>query len=68
MLKMFASVFGSIQVNLNHFPALHRSSQEVKYLYMVRKNLTFCVLLSFLYFIFHFFVLLTEIHTTKLHV
>ncbi|XP_059194204.1 glycerol-3-phosphate acyltransferase 2, mitochondrial isoform X2 [Centropristis striata] len=28
MLKMFSSVFGSIQVNLNHLPALHRASQE----------------------------------------
>ncbi|KAI9537056.1 hypothetical protein NQZ68_029184, partial [Dissostichus eleginoides] len=28
LLKMFSSVFGSIQVNLNHLPALHRASQE----------------------------------------
>lgn len=30
MLKMFASVFDSIQVNLNHLSALHRVSQEVQ--------------------------------------
>ncbi|MED6242071.1 hypothetical protein ATANTOWER_032760 [Ataeniobius toweri] len=30
MLKMFASVFGSIQVNKNHLPALHRAAQEVQ--------------------------------------
>ncbi|KAF3851277.1 hypothetical protein F7725_013049 [Dissostichus mawsoni] len=30
LLKMFSSVFGSIQVNLNHLPALHRASQEVQ--------------------------------------
>ncbi|XP_077943251.1 glycerol-3-phosphate acyltransferase 2, mitochondrial isoform X1 [Gasterosteus aculeatus] len=28
MLKMFSSVFGSIQVNLDHLRALHRASQE----------------------------------------
>ncbi|XP_044231784.1 glycerol-3-phosphate acyltransferase 2, mitochondrial isoform X3 [Thunnus albacares] len=28
MLKMFSSIFGSIQVNLNHLPPLHRASQE----------------------------------------
>ncbi|XP_026178326.1 glycerol-3-phosphate acyltransferase 2, mitochondrial [Mastacembelus armatus] len=28
MLKMFSSVFGSVQVNLNHLVALHRASQE----------------------------------------
>lgn len=33
MLKMFASVFGSIQVNLNHLPALHRATQEVQVSY-----------------------------------
>lgn len=30
MLKMFSSVFGSIQVNLDHLRALHRASQEVR--------------------------------------
>lgn len=30
MLKMFASVLGSIQVNLNHLSALHKVSQEVQ--------------------------------------
>ncbi|XP_029296675.1 glycerol-3-phosphate acyltransferase 2, mitochondrial [Cottoperca gobio] len=37
LLKMFSSVFGSIQVNLNHLPALHRASQEgslLVYVYM----------------------------------
>ncbi|XP_053181829.1 glycerol-3-phosphate acyltransferase 2, mitochondrial [Scomber japonicus] len=28
MLKMFSSMFGSIQINLNHLPPLHRASQE----------------------------------------
>ncbi|KAM9858597.1 glycerol-3-phosphate acyltransferase 2, mitochondrial [Aulostomus maculatus] len=28
LLKMFASIFSSIQVNLNHLQALHRASQE----------------------------------------
>uniref|UniRef100_A0A3Q2ZJ81 Glycerol-3-phosphate acyltransferase 2, mitochondrial n=1 Tax=Kryptolebias marmoratus TaxID=37003 RepID=A0A3Q2ZJ81_KRYMA len=28
ILKVFASMFGSIQVNLNHLPALHKASQE----------------------------------------
>uniref|UniRef100_A0A3B5QB70 Glycerol-3-phosphate acyltransferase 2, mitochondrial n=1 Tax=Xiphophorus maculatus TaxID=8083 RepID=A0A3B5QB70_XIPMA len=28
MLKMFASVFGSIQVNKNHLPALHKATLE----------------------------------------
>ncbi|KAM4745730.1 glycerol-3-phosphate acyltransferase 2, mitochondrial [Anableps anableps] len=28
MLKMFASMFGSIQVSKNHLPALHRAAQE----------------------------------------
>nr|XP_057926369.1 glycerol-3-phosphate acyltransferase 2, mitochondrial isoform X1 [Doryrhamphus excisus] len=28
MIKMFTSVFGSIQVNLNHFVALHRATEE----------------------------------------
>ncbi|XP_068460812.1 glycerol-3-phosphate acyltransferase 2, mitochondrial isoform X2 [Clinocottus analis] len=28
MLKMFSSVFGSVQVNLNHLPPLHRASEE----------------------------------------
>lgn len=32
MLKMFASVFGSIQVNLNHLADLHRVSQEVQFI------------------------------------
>ena len=30
MLKMGASMFDSIQVNLNHLPALHTASQEVQ--------------------------------------
>lgn len=30
MLKMFASRFDSVQVNLSHLPALHRATQEVQ--------------------------------------
>ncbi|XP_019743480.1 glycerol-3-phosphate acyltransferase 2, mitochondrial isoform X1 [Hippocampus comes] len=48
MMKMFASVFGSIQVNLNHFVALHRASEEgslLVYVY-VRQSILDSVLLS----------------------
>ncbi|KAI3372700.1 hypothetical protein L3Q82_023161 [Scortum barcoo] len=52
MLKMFASVFGSIQVNLNHLPALHRASQEgslLVYVY-VRQSIVDCALLPLVLF------------------
>uniref|UniRef100_A0A4W6CBL9 Glycerol-3-phosphate acyltransferase 2, mitochondrial n=1 Tax=Lates calcarifer TaxID=8187 RepID=A0A4W6CBL9_LATCA len=47
MLKMFASVLGSIQVNLNHLSALHKVSQEgslLVYVY-VRQSLMDCALI-----------------------
>uniref|UniRef100_A0A3Q0R6A2 Glycerol-3-phosphate acyltransferase 2, mitochondrial n=1 Tax=Amphilophus citrinellus TaxID=61819 RepID=A0A3Q0R6A2_AMPCI len=52
MLKMFASVFGSIQVNLNHLPALHRASQEgslLVYVY-VRQSAVDCALIPLVLF------------------
>uniref|UniRef100_A0A3Q0R6B5 Glycerol-3-phosphate acyltransferase 2, mitochondrial n=1 Tax=Amphilophus citrinellus TaxID=61819 RepID=A0A3Q0R6B5_AMPCI len=48
MLKMFASVFGSIQVNLNHLPALHRGSLLV-YVY-VRQSAVDCALIPLVLF------------------
>ncbi|XP_030593799.1 glycerol-3-phosphate acyltransferase 2, mitochondrial [Archocentrus centrarchus] len=52
MLKMFASVFGSIQVNLNHLPALHRASKEgslLVYVY-VRQSAVDCALIPLVLF------------------
>uniref|UniRef100_A0A3Q4HIJ9 Glycerol-3-phosphate acyltransferase 2, mitochondrial n=1 Tax=Neolamprologus brichardi TaxID=32507 RepID=A0A3Q4HIJ9_NEOBR len=52
MLKMFASVFGSIQVNLNHLSALHRASQEgslLVYVY-VRQSAVDCALIPLVLF------------------
>ncbi|XP_068616937.1 glycerol-3-phosphate acyltransferase 2, mitochondrial [Brachionichthys hirsutus] len=52
MLKMFASIFDSIQVNLNHLPALHRASQEGSQLVYVhvRQSLVDCALISLVLF------------------
>uniref|UniRef100_A0A3B3V466 Glycerol-3-phosphate acyltransferase 2, mitochondrial n=1 Tax=Poecilia latipinna TaxID=48699 RepID=A0A3B3V466_9TELE len=47
MLKMFASVFGSIQVNRNHLPALHKATQEgspLVYVYL-RQSAVDCALI-----------------------
>ncbi|TKS78315.1 Glycerol-3-phosphate acyltransferase 2, mitochondrial [Collichthys lucidus] len=47
VLKMFASIFNSIQVNLNHLPALRRASQEgslLVYVY-VRQSIMDCALI-----------------------
>ncbi|XP_013857994.1 glycerol-3-phosphate acyltransferase 2, mitochondrial, partial [Austrofundulus limnaeus] len=52
ILKLFASVFGSIQVNLNHLPALHKASQEgtpLVYVY-VRQNAMDCSLIPLVLF------------------
>ncbi|KAK9522977.1 hypothetical protein VZT92_019410 [Zoarces viviparus] len=52
MLKMFSSVFGSIQVNLNHLPALHRASKEgslLVYVY-VRQSAVDCALIPLVLF------------------
>ncbi|KAM9360108.1 glycerol-3-phosphate acyltransferase 2, mitochondrial [Symphorus nematophorus] len=52
MLKMFASIFDSIQVNLNHLPALHRASQEgslLVYVY-VRQSVMDCALIPLVLF------------------
>ncbi|KAG7236777.1 hypothetical protein INR49_000240, partial [Caranx melampygus] len=52
MLKMFASVFGSIQVNLNHLADLHRVSQEgslLVYVY-VRQSIVDCALIPLVLF------------------
>ncbi|XP_051279450.1 glycerol-3-phosphate acyltransferase 2, mitochondrial isoform X2 [Dicentrarchus labrax] len=52
MLKMFASMFDSIQINLNHLPALHRASQEgslLVYVY-VRQSIVDCALLPLVLF------------------
>nr|XP_046243855.1 glycerol-3-phosphate acyltransferase 2, mitochondrial isoform X2 [Scatophagus argus] len=52
MLKMFASMFDSIQVNLSHLPALHRASQEgspLLYVY-VRQSLVDCILIPLVLF------------------
>ncbi|XP_070690554.1 glycerol-3-phosphate acyltransferase 2, mitochondrial [Pempheris klunzingeri] len=52
MLKMFASVFDSIQVNLNHLSALHRASQEgsvLVYVY-VRQSTMDCALIPLVLF------------------
>uniref|UniRef100_A0A672YJE0 Glycerol-3-phosphate acyltransferase 2, mitochondrial n=1 Tax=Sphaeramia orbicularis TaxID=375764 RepID=A0A672YJE0_9TELE len=52
MLKMFASVFGSIYVNLNHLPALHRASQKgsvLVYVY-VRQSVVDCALIPLVLF------------------
>ncbi|XP_047236821.1 glycerol-3-phosphate acyltransferase 2, mitochondrial isoform X2 [Girardinichthys multiradiatus] len=52
MLKMFASVFGSIQVNKNHLPALHRAAQEgspLVYVYM-RQSALDCALIPLVLF------------------
>ncbi|XP_061881603.1 glycerol-3-phosphate acyltransferase 2, mitochondrial isoform X1 [Entelurus aequoreus] len=48
MIKMFSSVFGSIQVNLNHLTALHRATDEgslLVYVY-VRQSIMDSALLS----------------------
>ncbi|XP_068581670.1 glycerol-3-phosphate acyltransferase 2, mitochondrial [Cebidichthys violaceus] len=52
MLKMFSSVFGSIQVNLNHLPALRRASQEGSLLVYVhvRQSAVDCALLPLVLF------------------
>ncbi|XP_070761074.1 glycerol-3-phosphate acyltransferase 2, mitochondrial [Enoplosus armatus] len=52
MLKMFASVFGSIEVNLNHLPALHRASQEGSLLVYVhvRQSIMDCALIPLVLF------------------
>ncbi|XP_054466346.1 glycerol-3-phosphate acyltransferase 2, mitochondrial [Anoplopoma fimbria] len=52
MLKMFSSVFGSIQVNLNHLPALHRASQEGSLLVYVhvRQSIVDCALIPLVLF------------------
>uniref|UniRef100_A0A3B4FNK4 Glycerol-3-phosphate acyltransferase 2, mitochondrial-like n=1 Tax=Pundamilia nyererei TaxID=303518 RepID=A0A3B4FNK4_9CICH len=50
--SMFASVFGSIQVNLNHLSALHRASQEgslLVYVY-VRQSAVDCALIPLVLF------------------
>ncbi|XP_060928359.1 glycerol-3-phosphate acyltransferase 2, mitochondrial [Limanda limanda] len=52
MLKMFSSLFGSIQVNLNHLPDLHRVSQEgslLVYVY-VRQSVVDCALIPLVLF------------------
>uniref|UniRef100_A0A3Q1I1S4 Glycerol-3-phosphate acyltransferase 2, mitochondrial n=1 Tax=Acanthochromis polyacanthus TaxID=80966 RepID=A0A3Q1I1S4_9TELE len=52
MLKMFASVFYSIEVNLNHLSALHRVSQEgspLVYVYM-RQSIMDCALIPLVLF------------------
>ncbi|KAM9822773.1 glycerol-3-phosphate acyltransferase 2, mitochondrial [Syngnathus typhle] len=52
MTKMFAAVFASIQVNLNHFEALHRASEEgslLVYVY-VRQSMLDSLLLSLVLF------------------
>uniref|UniRef100_A0A3B4WSN3 Glycerol-3-phosphate acyltransferase 2, mitochondrial n=1 Tax=Seriola lalandi dorsalis TaxID=1841481 RepID=A0A3B4WSN3_SERLL len=54
MLKMFASVFGSIEVNLNHLPDLHKVSQEVQgsllvYVH-VRQSIMDCALIPLVLF------------------
>uniref|UniRef100_A0A3Q2R370 Glycerol-3-phosphate acyltransferase 2, mitochondrial n=1 Tax=Fundulus heteroclitus TaxID=8078 RepID=A0A3Q2R370_FUNHE len=52
MLKMFASVFGSIQVNKNHLPALDRAAQEgspLVYVY-VRQSALDCALIPLVLF------------------
>ncbi|XP_034728162.1 glycerol-3-phosphate acyltransferase 2, mitochondrial [Etheostoma cragini] len=52
MLKMLSSVFGSIQVNLNHLPALHRASQEGSLLVYVhvRQSIVDCALIPLVLF------------------
>ncbi|KAL3062704.1 hypothetical protein OYC64_002493 [Pagothenia borchgrevinki] len=52
LLKMFSSVFGSIQVNLNHLPALHRASQEGPVLVYVysHQSVVDCALISLVLF------------------
>ncbi|KAK5870970.1 hypothetical protein PBY51_003874 [Eleginops maclovinus] len=52
LLKMFSSMFGSIQVNLNHLPALHRASQEgspLVYVY-VHQSVVDCALIPLVLF------------------
>ncbi|XP_062237886.1 glycerol-3-phosphate acyltransferase 2, mitochondrial [Platichthys flesus] len=52
MLKMFSSLFDSIQVNLNHLPDLHRVSQEgslLVYVY-VRQSVVDCALIPLVLF------------------
>ncbi|XP_041793794.1 glycerol-3-phosphate acyltransferase 2, mitochondrial [Chelmon rostratus] len=52
MLKMFSSIFDSIQVNLNHLQALHRASQEgslLVYVY-VRQSIMDCALIPLVLF------------------
>ncbi|XP_071339341.1 glycerol-3-phosphate acyltransferase 2, mitochondrial isoform X2 [Trachinotus anak] len=52
MLKTFASVFGSIQVNLNHLTELHRASQEGSLLVYVhvRHSIVDCALIPLVLF------------------
>ncbi|XP_037536216.1 glycerol-3-phosphate acyltransferase 2, mitochondrial [Nematolebias whitei] len=52
ILKVFASVFGGIQVNLNHLPVLHKASQEgapLVYVY-VRQSVLDCSLIPLVLF------------------
>ncbi|XP_054629988.1 glycerol-3-phosphate acyltransferase 2, mitochondrial isoform X2 [Dunckerocampus dactyliophorus] len=52
MIKMFTSVFGSIQVNLNHFVALHRATEEgslLVYMY-VRQSMVDSAVLALVLF------------------
>ncbi|KAM7415945.1 hypothetical protein PAMA_018150 [Pampus argenteus] len=52
MLKMFSSIFASIQVNLNHLPPLHRASQEGSLLVYVyaRQSIMDCALIPLVLF------------------
>ncbi|XP_056233149.1 glycerol-3-phosphate acyltransferase 2, mitochondrial isoform X2 [Seriola aureovittata] len=52
MLKMFASVFGSIEVNLNHLQDLHKVSQEGSLLVYVhvRQSIMDCALIPLVLF------------------
>ncbi|XP_039658566.1 glycerol-3-phosphate acyltransferase 2, mitochondrial isoform X2 [Perca fluviatilis] len=52
MLKMLSSMFGSVQVNLNHLPALHRASQEGSLLVYVhlRQSIVDCALIPLVLF------------------
>ncbi|XP_069563869.1 glycerol-3-phosphate acyltransferase 2, mitochondrial [Brachyistius frenatus] len=55
MLKMFPSIFGNVQVNLNHLSALHKATQEgslLVYLY-VRQSSLDCALIPLVLFCHH---------------
>ncbi|KAM8886570.1 glycerol-3-phosphate acyltransferase 2, mitochondrial isoform 2-T6 [Spinachia spinachia] len=52
MLKIFTSMFGSVQVNLDHLPALHKASHEgcpLVYVY-ARQSVADCALLPLVLF------------------